>query len=77
MKNIFFLYIPPNNAEAIIHYQDTIINKVSQERIFRYVDQNVKNYLRRIFQDKPIAVWGSRNTPANRSKFEKMEAGDN
>lgn len=77
MKNIFFLYIPSNNIEATIHYQDTIINKVSQERIFRYVDQNIKNYLRRVFQDKPIAVWGSRNTPANSSKFEKMVPGDN
>ena len=77
MKNIFFLYIPPNNTEATIHYQDTIINKVSQERIFRFVDQNLKNYLRRVFQDKRIAVWGSRNTPANRSKFERMAAGDN
>jgi hypothetical protein len=77
MKNIFFLYIPPNNTEAVIHYQDTVINKVSQERIFRFVDQNLKNYLRRVFQDKRIAVWGSRNTTANRAKFEKMEAGDN
>lgn len=77
MKNIFFLYIPPNNTEAIVHYQDTIIKKVSQERIFRFVDQNLKNYLRRIFQEHRIAVWGSRNTPANRAKFEKMVAGDN
>ncbi len=77
MKNIFFLYIPPNNTEAIIHYQDTIINKVSQERIFRFVDQNLKNYLRRVFQENQIAVWGSRNTPANRAKFEKMAPGDN
>jgi hypothetical protein len=77
MKNIFFLYIPPNNTEAIIHYQETVINKVPQERIFSFVDQNLKNYLRRVFQDKRIAVWGSRNTTANRAKFEKMEAGDN
>jgi len=77
MKNIFFLYIPPNNTEAIIHYQDTIINKVSQDHIFRYVDQNIKNYLRGIFQDKKIAVWGSHNTSINRSRFEKMGVGDN
>lgn len=77
MKNIFFLYIPPNNTEAIIHYQDTIINKVAQERIFRFVDQNLKNSLRRIFQNKPIYVWGSRNTPANRAKFNRMVVGDN
>ena len=77
MKNIFFLYIPPTNTEAIIHYKDTIVDKVSQERIFRFVEENLRNYLRRIFNDKRITVWGSRNTRANRSKFDKMKVGDN
>ena len=77
MKNIFFLYIPPGNFEAKIHYEDTIIKKVAQQRILRFVDQNMKNYLKRVFQDNPIAVWGSRDTPANRQKFERMESGDN
>jgi hypothetical protein len=77
MKNIFFVYIPPNNIEAKIHYQDTIVNKVSQDVIFRFVDQNLRSYLSRCFLNKKIAVWGSRNSPANIAKFERMEAGDN
>jgi len=77
MENIFFLYIPPNNTEARIHYEDTIIKKIPQEFIFRYVDQHLRNYLKGLFQNNRIAVWGSRNSPANRSKFDRMKAGDN
>ncbi len=49
MRDIFFLYIPSNNTEAIIHYQDTIVNKVSQDLIFRLVDQNIRNYSKPVF----------------------------
>lgn len=76
MRNIFFLYIPPGNYEALVHYQDTIINKVSQERIFKYIDSRLKSHLLNIFGKKPIAVWGSRDSKANRPRFERMSAGD-
>lgn len=76
MKNIFILYIPPSNFEAKVHYEDTIINKVSQGRLFKYLNFNLKNHLKRIFFDKKIAVWGSRNTIGNRAKYEKMKIGD-
>lgn len=76
MKNIFILYIPPSNYEATVHYQDTIVNKVSQERLFKYLDFNFKSHLSRIFFDKKITVWGSRNSGANRAKYEKMMPGD-
>ena len=76
MRNIFFLYIPPGNYEAVVHYQDTIINKVSQERIFKYIDNNLKSHLRTIFGSKPIAVWGSRDSRANRPRFNRMNLGD-
>ena len=76
MKNIFILYIPPSNYEATVHYQDTIVNKVSQERVSKYLNINIKNYLKQIFFDKKIAVWGSRNSSANRAKYEKMRPGD-
>lgn len=68
--------MPLNNHEALSHYQDTIKNKVNSERIFRYVDSNLKQKLNRIFGNKPISVWGSRNSPANRAKFERMSPGD-
>lgn len=77
MKNIFILYIPSGNHEALIHYQDTIVNKVSLDRIFKYIDENLKSKLRNVFGTKPIATWGSRESDANRSRFEKMQPGDN
>lgn len=76
MRNIFLLYMPPNNLEAMTHYQDTIHRKVPFERIAPYVSRNIAARLRNIFGERPIAVWGSRDSTANRSKFEKMAEGD-
>lgn len=76
MRNIFILYMPLGNHEAIVHYEDTIVNKVSQERIFQYIDQNLQNRLRTVFGTHNIAVWGSRDSSSNRARFEKMQAGD-
>lgn len=76
MKNIFLLYIPPGNHEAMVHYQDTIVGKVAPERIYRYVDQNLRRRLDSVFSGKPIAVWGSRDSDANRAKFQRMSPGD-
>lgn len=76
MRNIFILYMPSVNSEAMIHYQDTIINKVDQNRIYKYIDSNLKRKLTDIFGIKPIAVWGSRSGEQNRSRYEKMQPGD-
>ncbi|HSW97694.1 MAG TPA: hypothetical protein VLF89_07765 [Candidatus Saccharimonadales bacterium] len=76
MKNIFILYIPPGNYEALVHYQDTIKNKAPQEKIFNYIDSDLKNVLKKIFDNRAIATWGSRSSDANRSKYEKMVPGD-
>lgn len=75
-KNIFILYMPQGNHEVMVHYQDTIKNKVSQERIFSFVDSSLKQRLREIFGRKDVAVWGSQDGPQNRSRFEKMQPGD-
>jgi hypothetical protein len=64
------------NHEQMVHYQDTIKNKVSQDRIFPYIDRNLQNKLKNIFTNKPITVWGSRDSDANRARFEGMETGD-
>jgi hypothetical protein len=77
MKNIFILYMPTGNYEAMVHYQDTIRNRVAQDRIFKYIDSNLKNRLTGVFGSKPIAVWGSRSGDQNRSRYEKMQPGDN
>ncbi len=60
----------------MVHYEETIKQKVSAERIYRFVSQSVRTQLDRIFSGKQIAVWGSRDSDANRSKFERMRPGD-
>jgi hypothetical protein len=76
MKNIFLLYMAPGNPEQMVHYQDTIKNKVAQDRILKYLSFDAKAMLREVFGNQPVPVWGSRNSPANRSRFEKMRTGD-
>ncbi len=76
MRNIFLLYMPPGNPEAMTHYRDTIQQRVSFERISRFVSRELAVRLKHFFGDRPIAVWGSRDGTANRAKFERMAEGD-
>lgn len=76
MKNIFLVYIPASNHEAMVHYQDTIQRKVDPHRIYQFVNANQRERLNRIFGGRPIAVWGSRNSASNRAKFNRMSPGD-
>lgn len=76
MRNIFILYMPLGNAEAMVHYEDTIRRKVSPERVFAHVDAGLRRTLSTIFGNRPIAVWGSRDGDSNRGKFDRMKAGD-
>jgi hypothetical protein len=76
MRNIFILYMAPGNYEQMVHYQDTIKSKVSQERIFRHINRDLQNTLRNIFGSKPISVWGSEDKPGNRARFSRMVPGD-
>jgi hypothetical protein len=68
--------MPPGNAEAMVHYQDTIRNRVAFERIAPHVSPSLGRKLQQVFGPRPIAVWGSRDTDANRSKFDRMAEGD-
>ena len=76
MRNIFLLYMPPGNAEAMLHYRDTIEQRVPLERLARFLPRDTVERLRTVFAGRPIAVWGSRNSPANRAKFDHMSEGD-
>jgi hypothetical protein len=76
MSMVFLLYIPPGNAEAMVHYEDTIKQKVAQDRIFPRIDPDLRARLLSIFGRSPIAVWGSEAGPRNRSSFERMVPGD-
>ena len=76
MRNVFLLYMPPGNAEAMLHYRETIEEHVPLERLARYLSRDIVSKLKAIFAGRPIAVWGSRDVPQNRARFERMEDGD-
>jgi len=76
MSNVFLLYMPPGNAEAMVHYADTIKQKVAQSRIFPHVSANLQARLISVFGPSSIAVWGSAGGPRNRTNFERMAQGD-
>lgn len=37
MRNVFLIYMPPDNMEAMVHYEDTIKNKVAAQRILPHL----------------------------------------
>ncbi len=76
MGNVFLLYMPPGNAEAMVHYEDTIKQRVPLQRILPHVSRQVKEQLVGIFGAGPVAVWGSAAGTQNRRKFDRMSAGD-
>ena len=76
MTNIFIVPIPLGNNEAVVHYEDTVRNKVLPDRIFRFVDSDLRYILTDVFGTKPITVWGSRDSRNNRGTFSRMKPGD-
>jgi hypothetical protein len=76
MRNIFLVYMPPNNIEAMAHYRDTIQEKVSFERVASFLTRDDAARLKTVFGPRPIAVWGSRDGTQNRARFERMAEGD-
>jgi hypothetical protein len=76
MRNISLLYMPPGNVEAMVHSQDTIRNKVAFDRIAPHISSTTARKLQQVFGPRRIAVWESRDTDANRSKFDRLKEGD-
>jgi hypothetical protein len=76
MQNIFILYMPPNNAEAMVHYEETIRQRVEPERIFRHIEPELQRNLKSTFGNGRVPVWGSRSGPQNDARFAKMKPGD-
>lgn len=68
--------MPPGNTEAMVHYQDTIKNKVQLARIIKFVSPDLRAKLISIFGASPVATWGSQAGPRNRSHFSRMSQGD-
>jgi hypothetical protein len=75
-RNVFLVYMPPNNGEAMVHYEDTIRQRVDLSRIQPHVTAAEARKLESVFGGRRIAVWGSRPGSGNRSKFERMAPGD-
>jgi hypothetical protein len=76
MSNVFLLYMPPGNAEAMVHYEDTIKQRVPLTRIAPHVPANLRTNLISVFGNNSIPVWGSAGGPRNRANFERMQQGD-
>lgn len=76
MAKVFLLYMPLGNREAMVHYEDTIRNKVPLERITPHISQNIRAKLDSVFRGASIAAWGSEAGPKNRANFEQMSEGD-
>ena len=68
--------MPPGNTEAMVHYQDTIRNKVPFGRIGPHLPSSLSRKLQQIFGQHSIAVWGSRDSAVNRARFDRMNDGD-
>jgi hypothetical protein len=76
MRNVFLLYMPPGNPEAMVHYQDTIKNKVEMRRIAGFVSQDLRAQLASVFGSAPVTVWGSEGGQRNRGNFDRMSQQD-
>lgn len=76
MRNVFLLYMPPGNAVAMVHYQDTILNRVPLKRIAPFISPNVRGRLADLFGADSIPVWGSQAGPRNVGNFDRMSESD-
>lgn len=68
--------MPPGNNEAMVHYKDTIKERVALSRIAKFVPRQLRSELESIFGPSRIAVWGSQAGPRNRAHFARMTPGD-
>lgn len=76
MKNIFVLHIDTENHEEMIHYNETVINKVEQNLINPLICEECKHTLKEAFSNFPVVAWRLLNNPKNRAIFKKIKPGD-
>lgn len=76
MRNIFLLYMPPGNRQAMVNYENTIRNRVSLDRVGKLLTRLEIANLQHTFASRPFAVWGSRDSDRNRGAFDRMSPGD-
>ncbi len=72
MRNVFLLYMPPGNQVAMVHYQDTILNRVPLKRIAPFIPSNTRARLADLFGPTSIPLWGSQSGPRNVGNVDRM-----
>ena len=69
---------PAGQADATIHYADTIDNPVPLARINPFIPDSVRSALAEMYPDKLVPTWGV--TPGkngvNKKKWERIDTGD-
>ncbi|HET8991830.1 MAG TPA: hypothetical protein VFN31_02230, partial [Candidatus Saccharimonadales bacterium] len=69
---------PAGDVDANQHYEDTIVNPVSIEKIRPYVSEQIVQHLNELYPSKRIPTWGV--TPGNKGvnigKWERLQSGD-
>src|SRR5260370_21121592 len=55
VRSISLLYMPPGDMEAMVHYQNTIRNRVGSERIATHIPPSLARKLQQVFGSHPIA----------------------
>lgn len=76
MHNVFLLYMPPGNHQAMAHYEDTIKSRIDLGRLVPFISHDLRSRLSSVFGGNRIAVWGSEAGPRNRQSFDRMVPGD-
>jgi len=76
MRNLFILHLPLKEPSEIIHYNETIINRVQQAKISPYLSSKEAKIIKDVFDDAPLAIWRLEDDKLNREKFEKLNYGD-
>jgi hypothetical protein len=64
MGNVFLLYIPPGNHEAMVHYEDTIKNGVSLRQISKFIPPALRDSLRKVFGADVVTLHASIAPPS-------------
>ena len=49
MRNVFLIYMPLGNQEAMVHYEDTIVKKVTLGDLSRFISQDLRARLLEVF----------------------------
>jgi hypothetical protein len=71
------LIIQPAGAlDARKHYEDTVLNPVSLDRIRGFINQETAETLLNLYKGHEMPVWGFTPAGSNETKWKRIESGD-